>query len=173
VLVTESGPGEGATEDLIGALTQRGLTVAVAESLTAGLVLAELTRVPTASAAVLGGVVAYTTDIKHSLLGVSATLLARHGPVHPEVAVQLAVRVRGICAIDGVGADIGVATTGVAGPAWQGGQPPGTVYVGLATRYKARSFALKLTGSRGEIRADTVCFVIGVLTDAVNSWGGE
>jgi nicotinamide-nucleotide amidase len=111
--------------DVVAELTGRGLTVAVAESLTGGLVVAELVSVPGSSAVVRGGVVAYQTPLKHSLLGVDAGLLAEHGPVHPDVAAAMATGVRERLAVDGRRADVGLSTTGVAGPDDQDGHAPG------------------------------------------------
>ena len=141
---------------LVAALIERGLTIAVAESLTGGQLVAALIDVPGASATVLGGVVAYNTSLKHSLLGVSAELLAEHGPVHPEVARQMAAGVRTALAVGGKPADVGLATTGVAGPEPQGGHPVGTVYLGLAVGDRVESVALSLSGSRSQIRSATV-----------------
>ena len=107
-------------------LTQQGRTVAVAESLTGGLVVAALVGVPGASKVVRGGVVAYMTDLKASLLGVDEALLARVGPVDPDVAAAMA---RGVAVR--LGADYGVATTGVAGPDPQDGHPVGEVHVAV------------------------------------------
>ena len=112
--------------ELVARLTDAGRTVAVAESLTGGLVLATLVSVPGASAVVRGGVVAYMTDVKTSVLGVDHDLLDLEGAVHPEVARQMA---RGVVAL--VGADYGVATTGVAGPDPQDGRPVGEVHVAV------------------------------------------
>jgi nicotinamide-nucleotide amidase len=141
---------------LVAALTSRNLTIAVAESLTGGLLVAELVRIPGASAVVCGGVVAYQTPLKHSLLGVDSTLLADHGAVHPEVARQMATGVRTALAVDGRPADIGVATTGVAGPHEQDGQPVGTVYLGLAFGDSVEAIGIRLVGDRSQIRAQSV-----------------
>lgn len=141
---------------LVAALIERGLTIAVAESLTGGQLVAALIDVPGASATVLGGVVAYNTELKHSVLGVSAELLAEHGPVHPEVARQMAAGVRTALAVGGKPADVGLATTGVAGPESQSGQPVGTVYLGIAVGDRVESVALALSGSRSQIRSATV-----------------
>ena len=138
--------------DVVALLAGRGLTIAVAESLTGGLLVAELIRTPGASAVVNGGVVAYNTAIKHSVLGVDAALLAEHGAVHPEVAEQMAAGVRSAWAVDGVPADIGISTTGVAGPEPQDGQPVGTVYLGFAIGTRVTNVALRLSGSRDGIR---------------------
>jgi nicotinamide-nucleotide amidase len=144
------------TDAVLAELIRRGATVAVAESLTAGAVLAELTRPAGASAAVLGGMVVYATELKHTLLGVDADLLARSGPVHPEVARQLADGVRRAVTVAGRHADFGLATTGVAGPDGQGGRPPGTVFLGVAGPSGTRAVPLALTGDRAAIRSQTV-----------------
>jgi nicotinamide-nucleotide amidase len=144
------------TAALVEALTRAGLTIAVAESLTGGLLTAELIRIPGASLCVAGGVVAYQTELKHTLLGVDRALLAEYGPVHPEVAVQMARGVRDRLAMAGRPADLGVATTGVAGPDAQGGQAPGTVYLGLSRGASAWAIPLRLSGDRAAIRAQTV-----------------
>ncbi|CAN5262680.1 CinA family protein [soil metagenome] len=140
-----------AASTLITALIERGLTIAVAESLTGGLVVAELVSVPGASAVVRGGVVAYATDLKAQLLGVDAELLAASGPVDPEVARQMADGVR-----QNLGADVGIATTGVAGPDPQGGHPVGEVWVGIAIGDRVTAHRLELGGDRAAIRRATV-----------------
>lgn len=111
---------------LVAGLTATGRTVAVAESLTGGAVTSALVDVPGASRCLRGGVVAYATDLKAALLGVPRELLARHGAVHPDVALAMARGVR-----ERLGADYGIATTGVAGPDPQDGRPPGTYFVAV------------------------------------------
>ncbi|MEV1131016.1 nicotinamide-nucleotide amidohydrolase family protein [Agromyces sp. NPDC049794] len=150
---------------VVAELTRRGLRIAVAESLTGGLVVAELTRIPGASLVVNGGVVAYDTGVKHTVLGVSAELLEREGAVHPEVARQMADRVRGVLAVDGRPADLGIATTGVAGPDPQDGKPVGTVFLGVAMGDEIEAIPLDLPGDRAEIRSATVRAAIGALLD--------
>lgn len=142
--------------EVIELLTARGLTIAVAESLTGGLLVAELVSIPGASAAVRGGVVAYDTAIKQSVLGVDAGLLARQGPVHPDVAVAMAEGVRVALAVDGRAADVGISTTGVAGPDPQGGRAVGTVYLGFAVGNESFAIELALEGDRGAIRSAAV-----------------
>ena len=144
------------TAELIAELTRRGLRIAVAESLTGGLVAGELTRIPGASLAVSGAIVAYDTDVKRSLLDVPAGLLADEGAVHPEVARRMAEGVRHALAVGGRAADLGLATTGVAGPDPQDGRPVGTVYVGVADADGADAVALELPGDRDAIRRATV-----------------
>lgn len=141
---------------LIAELTRRRLRIAVAESLTGGLVTAELTRIPGASLAVSGAVVAYDTAVKRSLLGVDGELLAREGAVHAEVARQMASGVRTALAVDGRPADIGVATTGVAGPDGQDGRPPGTVFIGVAIGDEVEAIGFEFSGARDAIRKVTV-----------------
>jgi nicotinamide-nucleotide amidase len=97
-------------------------------------------------------VVAYNTALKRSLLGVDARLLAEHGAVHPDVAGQMASGVRIACAVEGVPAAIGIATTGVAGPDPQDGQPVGTVFVGISSDAGTSILSLRLEGSRQAIR---------------------
>ncbi len=136
---------------IVGLLTQRRLTVATAESLTGGLVCAALTSVPGASAVCRGGVVAYATDLKESLLGVPATLLAAHGAVHPEVAARMAEGVR-----ERLGAAVGAATTGVAGPDPAEGKSPGTVHIAVSSHGSQITRSLVLAGDRERIRLGTV-----------------
>ena len=142
--------------EIIALLTARHHTIAVAESLTGGLLVAELIRTPGASAVVLGGVVAYNTELKHTVLGVDAEVLAAHGPVHPDVAAQMAVGVRAALTVAGENAHIGISTTGVAGPDPQDGKPVGTVYLGFAIGDEVVDAALALTGDRDGIRSAVV-----------------
>jgi nicotinamide-nucleotide amidase len=141
---------------ILAELARRHFTLAVAESLTGGLVTAEFVRVPGASSVLLGGVVAYNTSLKHSVLGVDRELLAARGAVDPSVAEQMADRVRTALAVDGSVAHVGIATTGVAGPAAQDGHTPGTVFVAIAIGDDVRSLRLSLQGSREQIRAAVV-----------------
>ena len=151
-----------ATATLIKTLTEHGLTVSTAESLTGGLLAGELVSVPGASLVFSGGIVSYHTQLKQTLLGVDAKQLAQSGPVDPLVAEQMADGARLACAIDGRPADLGLATTGVAGPDpdLQTGQPAGTVYIGIATRQGARSVRLSLHGDRPAIRVATVAAAV-------------
>lgn len=145
---------------VVEALVARRLTIAVAESLTGGLLVAELVSVPGASAVVRGGVVAYATPLKHDLLGVDAALLDERGPVDAEVARQMAAGVRERLAVDGEAAAIGLSTTGVAGPDPQHGHPVGEVWLGLALGSalgdEVLARRLELAGDRAAIRAAAV-----------------
>lgn len=141
---------------IIALLTARHYQIAVAESLTGGLLVAELIRTPGASAVVSGGVVAYNTELKHTLLGVNAEVLALHGAVHPDVAAQMAAGVRERLAVAGEPAYVGISTTGVAGPDPQDGQDVGTVFLGFAIGSDVRTKRLRLSGSREAIRSAVV-----------------
>lgn len=152
---------------VLSALERRGWTLGVAESLTGGAVCAELVSVPGASAVLLGGVVAYATPVKRTVLGVDAELLVRHGPVHAAVAREMADGVRRVVAVEGRAADVGVSTTGIAGPESPDGQPVGTVHVGVVTPGAAQTRELHLTGDRAEIRAQAVAAVLGVLLEMI------
>ncbi len=134
-------------EALLARLAARGWTVGVAESLTGGLVTAELVAIPGASAVVRGGVVAYATDVKRTLLRVDAELLEAQGAVDPAVALEMAQGVR-----EAVSADVGIATTGVAGPEPQDGKPVGTVCIAVVTPEGATAETKVFTGDREAIR---------------------
>lgn len=148
---------------IIAALVATGQTLAVAESLTGGLLAATLVDVPGASRAFRGGIVAYATDLKGRLLGVPEYLLAEFGPVDPRVAVAMAIG-----AAAAAKADWGLSTTGVAGPDPQDGHPPGEVYVGLSGPGDVgRAVRLELRGDRAEVRAACVTAALGVLAQAL------
>jgi nicotinamide-nucleotide amidase len=149
-------------------LTAAGKTVAVAESLTGGLVAAALTDIPGASVVVRGGVLAYATDVKAHVLGVSEVLLAQVGAVDADVAEQMASGVRSL-----MGATYGLATTGVAGPDRVDGKPVGTVYVAVVGPNSSRVKALSLSGDRGDIRADSVLAALTLLAEEIGAQVGE
>jgi nicotinamide-nucleotide amidase len=123
-------------------LRQRGLTLAVAESVTGGLVTARLTDVPGASDVLRGGVVAYASDVKFDLLDVP------EGPVVSEEAARAMA--------DGVRralkADVGLGVTGVAGPDTQEGVPVGTVFCGVALGDRVEAVRIQLPGDRRRVR---------------------
>lgn len=168
-------------QEIIGLADLQGARLAVAESLTGGMVAAALVAVPGASRVFSGAVVAYDTALKHALLGVDRELLAARGPVDPEVAKQMARGVRHACAVaradvDVPGqfaqdADIGVATTGVAGPDPdpQTGQAPGTVWIGVSTADGEVAIELRLHGNRQQIREGAVRAALQALQAALRS----
>ncbi|GAA3376021.1 CinA family protein [Streptomyces racemochromogenes] len=148
-----------AAEDVLRMLAESDQTLAVAESLTGGMVAAELTAVPGASRAFRGSVTAYATELKHRVLGVDAELLAAEGAVNAQVAEEMAAGVRRV-----LGASWGIATTGVAGPDPQDGQPVGTVFVAVAGPGARKTARLRLNGSRAEIRRESVRTVLELLS---------
>ncbi|WP_242902579.1 CinA family nicotinamide mononucleotide deamidase-related protein [Actinomadura terrae] len=132
-------------------LVERSATIAAAESLTGGLISAELTAAPGSSETYAGGMVTYATETKARLLGVPEDLLAEHGAVHPDVAAAMATGVR-----DRLGTTYGLSVTGVAGPEPQDGRPVGTVYIGLAGPEGTHTVVrpkLPVPGTGPEIRA--------------------
>ncbi|MCK1798773.1 CinA family protein [Streptomyces sp. XM4193] len=154
----------------LGLLIDAGQRLAVAESLTGGLVSAALTDVPGASRAFRGGVTAYATDLKSALLGVDEGLLATGGAVQPEVAGQMAIGARRL-----LNAEWGLATTGVAGPEPQDGAPVGTVFVAVAGPTSAAPVVegLVLRGERGEIRNKSVRAALELLCARIAEHRGE
>ena len=158
-------PVDATAAQVLASLGRAGRSLAVAESLTGGMLAATLVDVPGASSVFRGAVVAYATDLKSALLGVDSALLDSRGAVDPEVARQMAAGVR-----DRLGADVGVATTGVAGPDPQDGQPPGTVFVAVDVRGGLSQVqALVLDGDRAAVRAATVQAALTLLRDVVST----
>ena len=125
-----------------------GRTVATAESLTAIL---------------QGGVVAYQNSVKDKVLDVPSVLLARVGSVDPDVAAAMAAGARTV-----LSADIGISTTGVAGPEAHDGKPVGTVYVGVATADGTAAFEYAFSGSRAEIRGQACGAALERLLEALS-----
>lgn len=152
--------------DLLAALGARGWSLAVAESLTGGLVSATLVDVPGASSVLRGAVVAYATDLKGTLLDVDRGLLDARGAVDPDVAAAMA---RGVRAR--LGADVGLATTGVAGPDPQDGKPPGTVHVAVSTPDGSTVRSLRLTGDRTLVRTRSVDAVLTLAVEILGRSG--
>lgn len=145
--------------ELVVACLERGLTIATAESLTAGQVSASIADVPGCSAVFRGGVVAYATDIKGSVLGLSASVLEH--VVSEQVAGDLARRA---CAV--LDADLGLSTTGVAGPDPLDGQAAGSVWIAVHERASGRTTTrhLDLSGDRAAVRVAATAAVIDLAT---------
>jgi len=159
--------GEDLARQIVALMTERGLTLAVAESLTGGLVGAAVTAVPGASAVFRGGVTAYATDLKTALLDVPAGLLAARGAVDPAVAAAMAAGARGR-----LGAAVGVATTGVAGPDPADGQPPGTAFVAVSSDWRETTLTLTLAGDRDEIRGQVAAECLSLLWSTLTEHHG-
>ena len=152
-------PTEPRAAALLEVLERQGLYLAVAESLTGGLLTSALVDIPGASKVLLGSIVAYQSELKHQLLGVSRPLLQEQGAVDAEVVAQMAAGIR-VKLANKSGKDdsnvIGVATTGVAGPDSQDGKPAGTVFIGISGPTGDFVYPLELTGDRAAIRAASV-----------------
>jgi nicotinamide-nucleotide amidase len=140
-------------------LRELGATVGVAESLTGGLLTGALTATPGASDTVRGGLVVYATDLKATLAGVPADLIAERGAVDADVALALARGAR-----TRLGATYGLSVTGVAGPDPQDGKPVGTVFIAIAGPQDETVAERAFTGERRAIREAAVAAAIDVLT---------
>ena len=149
-------------EDVVaGRLTARGMTLAVAESVTGGLIASRLVNVVGASTWFRGGVVSYASDVKFDVLGVP------RGPVvSADTAKAMAVGVRTL-----LGSDVALSVTGVAGPEEQDGQPAGTVFVGIALGDRVEHVELHLPGDRPRVRAYSAISALDALRRALDSLG--
>ena len=163
---TVSVMGDEQVAQLIADLTRRGLSIATAESLTGGGLVARLVDVPGASHVVRGGVCTYAVDTKASVLGVSESRLTLTGPVDEQVARQMAVGVRSLC-----GASIGLSTTGVAGPGPADGFPAGTVHIACAHPAGVEHRLLHLEGDRAQVRAGAIDAALTLLRDVFDFSG--
>jgi PncC family amidohydrolase len=144
---------------IIDELYERGLTLAVAESCTGGQLAAAITAVPGASSIFLGGIIAYSNEVKIELLGVDWRALEEHGAVSEEVARQMALLARQRC-----GSELAIATTGVAGPG--GGseaKPVGLVYIAWADERKVRVERKLFYGDRASVQQQTVEYALASL----------
>ncbi len=147
-----------AAAPLLALAVRQGVTLATAESLTAGMLGQTIGSIAGASQAYLGGVISYANSVKESVLGVSGQLLAQEGSVTAEVAIQMASRVVQLC-----GADYGISTTGVAGPQDHEGKPVGRVYIGLCGPHGARAIEKNYRGDRQEIREQATFDALQIL----------
>ncbi|MFF2950442.1 CinA family protein [Kitasatospora sp. NPDC057965] len=139
----------------------------MAESLTAGRLAAALADAPGAGTTFVGGVVAYATRLKTTLLHVDVALLSEKGAVNAKVAAQMAQGIR-----TATGATYGLATTGVAGPAPQDGQPVGTVHIAVATaRATTTTQPVAHTRQREGIQHETVLAALQLLHDQLRPDG--
>ncbi len=135
------------SKSIIKLLGKKKLTLSVAESVTAGAVAAELTSIAGASKVFVGGVIAYSDEVKISELKVKKNDLSKHTSVSEQVAIAMAIGAR-----ERFNSDIAISTTGVAGPGRAYGQKAGTAWVGVASKKECFAVALSLTGDREMIR---------------------
>ncbi|OHD64135.1 MAG: hypothetical protein A2176_00645 [Spirochaetes bacterium RBG_13_51_14] len=143
-------------EEAVVLLREKRKSVSFAESCTGGLVSKRITDIPGSSDVFVGGVVAYSDEVKVRLLGVSKETLTRHGAVSEETAAEMAAGVRGVLA-----ADIGISITGIAGPG--GGsdaKPIGTVCFGSADATGVKTFSRSISGNRDRVR--TIASLIAI-----------
>ena len=140
-------------------IIKRGMTVATAESCTGGMAAARLINYPGASQAFINGFITYTNESKHRLLGVKNETLEKYGAVSPQTAEEMCV---GAASVSGT--DIGISTTGIAGPG--GGtdeKPVGLVYIGVAIKGRVTVKKLLNKGSREKIRTESTTALIELL----------
>jgi nicotinamide-nucleotide amidase len=146
----------------LGALERLGWTLGVAESLTAGLIGARIGNVPGASRTFRGSIASYATEVKRSVLGVTAEHV-----VSEQCAIEMALGAQRV-----LGADVGIAATGVAGPDEQDGQPPGTVWFALALPDRdPEAFTTRLPGDRERVRQFSAISLLNVLRQRLDSVG--
>ena len=150
--------------DVVRLVRERGRTLATAESLTGGGVGTLLTSVPGASAVYAGGVISYATRIKVELLGVPIEIVYGDGVVSASCARAMAAGARRV-----LGADVGVSTTGVAGPDRQEGKPAGTVFVAVADEYGDAVRSLHLDGDRAAVRHASTAAVLELLQERMSA----
>lgn len=153
----------GLPKAVVAALRDRDASLACAESLTGGLLCSALVDVPGASNVLRGGVVAYATQVKGSVLGVPAHVLATHGPVHERTAEEMA---RGAATL--FAASYGLATTGVAGPGPSDGHPAGTVVVAVhQPGGSTTARGLRAEGEREAVRDAAVEAALALLLEVL------
>lgn len=153
--------------DVLEELAASGLTLATAESLTGGLLSSHITDVPGASRVFRGGIVAYATQTKQSVLAVPAALVEQHGVVSAACAEAMATGVRDLLAVS-----YGLSTTGVAGPTRQEGHPVGTVWVAVSGPAGTTSRLLDLPGGREQVREATCRAAVSLLAGILGREAG-
>ncbi len=129
-----------------------GKTLVTAESLTGGGIGAAITAVPGSSAIYKGGIICYTNEVKHNILGVKSETLSEFGAVSAQTAAEMAAGARKL-----LNADIAVSVTGLAGPgADEFGNPVGTVFIGYSDYAKTVTKEFHFTGDRDAVRTQTI-----------------
>ena len=146
-------------QTLIDSLFERGETLAVAESLTGGLVAAALTDSPGASRVFRGGVVVYASESKVSLLGINQELIEQHCLVSREVAEAMALAIR-----ERFTSTWGIATTGVAGPGPHQGVPAGEVWIAVSGPTNLSEHLALGDLGRSEVRNGAVTGALALLS---------
>jgi PncC family amidohydrolase len=161
---TEAGRIETELPELAKKLRALGWTLATAESCTGGLLSGAITELAGSSDYYLGGVVAYSNEVKHRVLGVSQTLLIDYGAVSQQVAEAMA---KGVSRL--TGCDLAISTTGIAGPASDGtDKPVGLVYIGISGPAGLRVARYQFSGERYAIRRSTVSEALRQASDYID-----
>lgn len=156
---------EKAAVELVEKATERSVTIATAESLTAGLTAATIADIPGASAVLRGGAVTYCDEVKHHVLGVSRQTLEEHTAVSEDTALEMAEGARRLFE-----SDIAVSLTGYAGPDGGGpDKPAGTVYIAISDRDEAFSIRCQFEGNRNEVRFQAALKALALLINRVDS----
>ena len=139
-----------------------GRTLVTAESLTGGGIGAALTAIPGSSSVYKGGVISYTNEVKHDILGVSAETLETHGAVSVQTAEEMAVGVRRL-----LQADVAVSVTGLAGPGGDDyGNPVGTVCIGYSDARESFAVKFHFPGDREAVRTQTIRAALELVLDS-------
>lgn len=148
---------------LVEEATAGGVTVATAESCTAGMVASYIASVPGASAVLRGGAATYCDEVKHDVLGVSEQTLAEHTAVSSETAIEMARGARGLFS-----SDVSASLTGYAGP--DGGtetDPAGTVYIAVCDASGASCRRFSFSGARNEVRIKAACAALEMIASLI------
>lgn len=147
------------TSKMVEMLRDNRLTIAAAESLTAGLFMSELAEIPGVSSVLAGGMVVYNEEMKIEQLGVNPATIAEHTVVSSECAAEMAFKVR-----EKFGSHIGIGLTGAAGPEPHGNEPAGTVWIGLSIGQEPpKTYKLQLKGTRNTNRLRSVKFALSFI----------
>ncbi|SCO54463.1 uncharacterized protein FFNC_15527 [Fusarium fujikuroi] len=165
---------ENVATSVVEKLTDAGHTLGVAESLTGGSVMTAVTSVPGSSAVFFGGIVSYATPLKQNVLKVDKNLIENEGVIHPQVARQMADGARKITSHGTSQTTWGIGTTGVAGPSTQDNKQAGTVYIGIVSAERSRSWGpFNFSGDRDEIRRaavrETLCLLREILETVIET----
>jgi len=156
---------KGVVSALKNLLTEKALTLAVAESCTGGLLSHILTSVSGSSQYFLGGIIAYSNEIKIEILGVQEQTILLHGAVSQQTAQEMAENIR-----KKFKADIGLSTTGIAGPT--GGtptKPVGLVWLGISTEVESETFKCHFIGGRDQVKMIAVQEILHLLMERLNT----
>lgn len=136
--------------ELVEILSKKKLTVATAESLTAGLLANKIAKIPGVSNTLRGGVVAYQNEIKITALGVQEETIEKYGAVSEQTAIEMASG-----AANRLNSEVAISTTGIAGPSTSEGKPVGTVFIAVWIQGETFCARFHLTGTREQIRQAT------------------